>query len=71
MDSASFDALLESTKEAKEILAKKRNPSRTFYVEEPDPNAQHLCSHTQKLGAGQKETGRAGSCVAECSEFLS
>ena len=37
MDSASFDALLESTKEAKEILAKKRSPSRTFYVEEPDP----------------------------------
>ena len=37
MDSQSFDALLESTKEAKELLAKKRNPSRTFYVEEPDP----------------------------------
>ena len=37
MDSASFDTLLESTKEAKEILAKKRSPSRTFYVEEPDP----------------------------------
>ena len=37
MDSTSFDALLESTKEAKEILAKKRSPSRTFYIEEPNP----------------------------------
>ena len=37
MDSQSFDALLESTKEAREILAKKKNPSRTFYIEEPNP----------------------------------
>ena len=36
MDSQSFDALLKSTKEAREILVKKRNPSRTFYVEEPN-----------------------------------
>ena len=36
MDNKSFDVLLDSTKEAKEILAKKRDPSRTFYIEEPN-----------------------------------
>ena len=36
MDNKSFDALLTSAKEAKEILAKKRSPSRTFYIEEPN-----------------------------------
>ncbi|RLA58529.1 MAG: transcriptional regulator [Epsilonproteobacteria bacterium] len=36
MDNKSFDVLLESTKEAKEILAKKRSPNRTFYIEEPN-----------------------------------
>ncbi|PHS39838.1 MAG: transcriptional regulator [Sulfurovum sp.] len=36
MDDASFNKLLESTKEAKEILAKKTSPSRTFYIEEPN-----------------------------------
>ena len=35
MDDTSFDVLLASTKEAKEILAKKKSPSRTFYIEEP------------------------------------
>ncbi len=36
MDEKLFNDLLASTKEAKEILAKKTNPSRTFYVEEPN-----------------------------------
>lgn len=36
MDDTSFDALLASTKEAKEILAKKKSPNRTFYIEEPN-----------------------------------
>ena len=36
MDNKSFDELLASASEAKEILAKKRNPSRTFYIEEPN-----------------------------------
>jgi len=36
MDHKSFDELLASASEAKEILAKKRSPSRTFYIEEPN-----------------------------------
>jgi len=36
MDDTLFNDLLASTKEAKEILAKKTAPSRTFYVEEPN-----------------------------------
>jgi len=36
MDDKLFSELLESTKEAKEILAKKTAPSRTFYIEEPN-----------------------------------
>ena len=36
MDSKSFEELLASAKEAKEILAKKRKPSRSFYIEEPN-----------------------------------
>ncbi len=36
MDNQSFDELLASVSEAKEILAKKRSPSRTFYIEEPN-----------------------------------
>jgi len=36
MDDTFFNDLLASTKEAKEILAKKTAPSRTFYVEEPN-----------------------------------
>jgi len=42
MDDTSFDVLLASTKEAKEILAKKKSPSRTFYIEEP--NAKEIRS---------------------------
>ena len=42
MDNQSFDELLASAKEAKEILAKKRSPSRTFYIEEP--NAKEIRS---------------------------
>ena len=42
MDDKSFALLLESSKEAKEILAKKRSPSRTFYIEEP--NAKEIRS---------------------------
>jgi len=36
MDDKAFEALLAGTREAREILAKKRNPSRTFYVDEPN-----------------------------------
>ena len=36
MDDKSFEALLASTKEAKEILSKKRTPNRSFYIEEPN-----------------------------------
>ncbi len=36
MDSKSFEELLASAKEAKEILAKKRKASRSFYIEEPN-----------------------------------
>jgi len=42
MDAKSFELLLESSKEAKEILTKKRTPSRTFYIEEP--NAKEIRS---------------------------
>ena len=42
MDDKSFDALLASTKEAKEILSKKQKPSRIFYIEEP--NAKEIRS---------------------------
>ena len=42
MDDKLFDELLASTKEAKEILAKKIAPSRTFYIDEP--NAKEIRS---------------------------
>ncbi|CAA6801889.1 MAG: Transcriptional regulator [uncultured Sulfurovum sp.] len=42
MDDALFNDLLASTKEAKEILAKKTAPSRAFDVEEP--NAKEIRS---------------------------
>ncbi len=42
MDDKLFDELLASTKEAKEILAKKTAPSRTFYIDEP--NAKEIRS---------------------------
>ena len=36
MDDKIFNELLNSTKEAKQILSKKATPSRTFYIDEPD-----------------------------------
>jgi len=36
MNDTSFEDLLTSTKEAGEILAKKKSPNRTFYIEEPN-----------------------------------
>ena len=42
MDDKLFDELLASTKEAKEILAEKTAPSRTFYIDEP--NAKEIRS---------------------------
>ena len=36
MDDKAFNELLNSTKEAKQILTKKVTPSRTFYIDEPD-----------------------------------
>ena len=42
MDDRLFDDLLDSAKEAKEILAKKKSPNRTFYIEEP--NAKEIRS---------------------------
>ncbi len=36
MDDKAFNELLNSTKEAKQILDKKAAPSRTFYIDEPD-----------------------------------
>ena len=36
MDDKIFNELLDSTKEAKEILKKNVAPSRTFYIEEPN-----------------------------------
>lgn len=42
MDDKLFSELLASTKEAKEILAKKTAPSRTFYIDKP--NAKEIRS---------------------------
>ncbi len=42
MDDRLFDDLLDSAKEAKKILAKKKSPNRTFYIEEP--NAKEIRS---------------------------
>ena len=36
MDNKSFEELLASAKEAKEILSKKRKASRSFFIEEPN-----------------------------------
>jgi len=36
MDDKAFNELLNSTKEAKQILGKKVAPCRTFYIDEPD-----------------------------------
>jgi len=37
MDSLNFDRLISSTKEAKEIIQGKKEPSRKFFIEEPNP----------------------------------
>ena len=42
MEDKVFRKLLESTKEAKDIVSKKREASRTFYIEEP--NAKEIRS---------------------------
>lgn len=42
MDNKLFNELLASTKEASEILAEKKEPSRTFYIDEP--NAKEIRS---------------------------
>lgn len=42
MENKVFSKLLESTKEAKDIVSKKREASRTFYIDEP--NAKEIRS---------------------------
>ncbi|MFP4487143.1 MAG: helix-turn-helix domain-containing protein [Campylobacterales bacterium] len=37
MDAKNFERLLSSTKEAKEIITGKKEPSRKFFIEEPNP----------------------------------
>lgn len=37
MEKKMFNELIESIKEAKEIMAGKKEPSRKFFIEEPDP----------------------------------
>lgn len=37
MDEKNFDRLLSSVKEAKEIINKQKDPSRTFFIDEPNP----------------------------------
>ncbi|MAD41133.1 MAG: transcriptional regulator [Arcobacter sp.] len=37
MDSLNFNRLISSTKEAKEIIQGKKEPSRKFFIEEPNP----------------------------------
>jgi putative transcriptional regulator len=39
MDEQMFAELVKSTQEAKEILNKSTNPSRRFYIKEPDAKA--------------------------------
>jgi len=36
MDDKLFDSLIQSTKEAKDILAHKKAPNRSFYIDEPN-----------------------------------
>jgi len=61
MDDTLFNDLLASTKEAKETLAKKTAPSRTFYVEEP--NAKEIRT---KYNLTQNEFAKA--LKYECSD---
>ena len=37
MDDFNFDRLVKSTKEAKDIIDKKKEPSRRFFISEPNP----------------------------------
>ena len=37
MDAKIFERLISSAKEAKEIMAGKKEPSRKFFIEEPNP----------------------------------
>lgn len=37
MDAQNFEKLLSSVKEAKEIMSGQKEPSRKFFVKEPDP----------------------------------
>ncbi len=37
MDTKNFERLISSAKEAKEIMAGKKEPSRKFFIEEPNP----------------------------------
>ena len=37
MDAKNFERLISSAKEAKEIMAGKKEPSRKFFIEEPNP----------------------------------
>ena len=37
MDAKNFERLVSSAKEAKEIMAGKKEPSRKFFIEEPNP----------------------------------
>jgi putative transcriptional regulator len=37
MDTQNFERLLSSVKEAKDIINKDKEPSRKFFIDEPDP----------------------------------
>ena len=37
MDAKNFERLISSAKEAKEIMAGQKEPSRKFFIEEPNP----------------------------------
>ena len=37
MDAKNFERLISSAKEAKEIMTGKKEPSRKFFIEEPNP----------------------------------
>ena len=37
MDAKNFERLISSAKEAKEIMAGRKEPSRKFFIEEPNP----------------------------------
>ena len=39
MEAQMFEELLESVKEAKDIINRQKEPSRKFFIEEPNPKA--------------------------------